>query len=196
MVSIFWAVSSLIITGVFGVWSWLQTLSYIIRCPIKKSDYIRATHINLGRDSQFAGKQYLWWIGPEPMLTITDPEVIKEILLNKNGITTKSYRQLTALGILFGKGLVSTIGEEWSLHRRIVTPAFHHERIKVTHATSHDPLSSYKADVSNLDTLLSAPTSRRVWNISARWLAEPHRACSHLPHISGAVMNILFIFTV
>ena len=95
------------------------------------------------------------------MLTITNPEVIKEILLNKDGITTKSDRQLRGLGILLGKGLVSTMGEEWSLHRRIVSPAFHHERIKVTHATSHDPLS-YKVDVSNSDTLLSAPTSRRV----------------------------------
>lgn len=67
----------------------------------------------------------------EPMLTITDPKLVKEILLNKNGFATKNDFQLKGLTMLMGKGLVSTVGDEWSFHRRIVSPAFHHDRIKV-----------------------------------------------------------------
>ncbi len=32
---------------------------------------------------------------------------------------------------IIGKGLVTTDGEEWAFHRRIVNPAFHHEKLKV-----------------------------------------------------------------
>ena len=65
------------------------------------------------------------------MLTLSDPQLIKEVLLNKNGFNSKSDEQVRSLTALLGKGLVSTVGEEWSLHRRIVSPAFHHDRIKV-----------------------------------------------------------------
>ena len=67
----------------------------------------------------------------EPMLTITEPKLVKEILLNKNEFATKNEFQLKGLTALMGKGLVSTVGDEWSFHRRIVSPAFHHDRIKV-----------------------------------------------------------------
>jgi cytochrome P450 len=32
---------------------------------------------------------------------------------------------------VLGKGLVTTTGEEWALHRQIVNPAFHQEKLKV-----------------------------------------------------------------
>jgi cytochrome P450 len=32
---------------------------------------------------------------------------------------------------VLGKGLVTTPGEEWALHRQIVNPAFHQEKLKV-----------------------------------------------------------------
>ena len=48
-----------------------------------------------------------------------------------------------------------------------------------------------------LDTVLSAPTSRRIRNtISTRWLANTNRPVAMLFIISGARMNILFIIKV
>jgi cytochrome P450 len=44
---------------------------------------------------------------------------------------------------VIGKGLVTTDGEEWALHRRIVNPAFHHEKLKVqTKTTLRMPLTN------------------------------------------------------
>jgi cytochrome P450 len=37
---------------------------------------------------------------------------------------------------VIGKRLVTTDGEEWALHRRIVSHAFHHEKLKVQTKTT------------------------------------------------------------
>ena len=74
----------------------------------------------------------MWFLGPDTMLTITEPHILKELLLNKNGILTKGIEHLNKLTPVMGKGLVTTTGKEWALHRRIVSPAFHHDRIKVS----------------------------------------------------------------
>jgi len=73
----------------------------------------------------------MWSYGPQTLLTVTDPQLLKQLLLNNNGIITKGSAQLKKLSPLLGKGLLTTVGEEWALHRRIVSPAFHHDRIKV-----------------------------------------------------------------
>lgn len=73
----------------------------------------------------------MWWNGPEARLTIDDLELTKELLLNKKGFIEKGRNQLTLFRSLAGRGLVATDGEEWALHRRVVSPAFQHDKIKV-----------------------------------------------------------------
>jgi cytokinin trans-hydroxylase len=77
------------------------------------------------------GKRYLWWFGWEPRITLTEPGLIKEVLTNKNGFYSKSKIQNRFVIEVLGKGLVTTTGEEWALHRQIVNPAFHQEKLKV-----------------------------------------------------------------
>jgi cytochrome P450 len=64
-------------------------------------------------------------------MTITDLNLIKQVLPNKEHAFTKSQMMLKFTVPVIGKGLVTTDGEEWALHRRIVNPAFHHEKLKV-----------------------------------------------------------------
>lgn len=76
------------------------------------------------------GGVYLYWLGPHPALCITDAEHVKQVLANKFGF----YAKPTApepLHILLGKGLVLTDGEEWARHRRVVSPAFTMDKLKV-----------------------------------------------------------------
>jgi cytochrome P450 len=82
------------------------------------------------------GKSYLWWFGWEPSITITDLDLIKQVLTNKDHVFTKSQIVVGSLKPVIGKGLVTTDGEEWALHRRIVNPAFHHENLKVQTETT------------------------------------------------------------
>ncbi|KAJ3695272.1 hypothetical protein LUZ60_000649 [Juncus effusus] len=74
------------------------------------------------------GKISITWIGPTPRVTITDPELVREVLSSKFGHFAKpNFSQLFKL---LAAGLVSYEGEKWAKHRRILNPAFHLEKLK------------------------------------------------------------------
>jgi hypothetical protein len=60
---------------------------------------------------------------------IPDPELVKEVLSNKFGHFGKP--KSSRIGKLLANGVVNHDGEKWAKHRRILNPAFHHEKIKV-----------------------------------------------------------------
>ncbi|KAH8939971.1 hypothetical protein BDL97_15G064500 [Sphagnum fallax] len=99
---------------------------------MKTGDYDIVSHVQPFhvQNCQAYGKSYLWWFGWEPRITITDLNLIKQVLPNKEHAFTKSQMMLKFTMPVIGKGLVTTDGEEWALHRRIVNPAFHHEKLK------------------------------------------------------------------
>ncbi|CAM6042203.1 unnamed protein product [Sphagnum compactum] len=67
-----------------------------------------------------------------PRITIPDLDLIKQVLTNKDHLFAKSPLAVRSSKPIIGKGLVTTDGEEWALHCRIVNPAFHHEKLKAT----------------------------------------------------------------
>lgn len=77
----------------------------------------------------FAGKISVCWFGTSPRLTIMDPEMIKEILLNKQGHF--HLPPLNPVILSLARGLTIQQGETWAHHRRIMNPAFHMEKLKV-----------------------------------------------------------------
>ena len=83
------------------------------------------------RWSSMYGKTFLYWFGSKPRLAISDPDLIKEVLVNKVGEIGKvPYNPESQL--LFGQGLVGLQGEKWAIHRRILNPAFNMELVKVS----------------------------------------------------------------
>ncbi|KAJ3674383.1 hypothetical protein LUZ60_004999 [Juncus effusus] len=74
------------------------------------------------------GKFSFTWFGPYPRVTITDPELVREVLSNKFGHFGK--QKFSRIGKLLADGLVSYEGEKWAKHRRILNPAFHLEKLK------------------------------------------------------------------
>lgn len=79
--------------------------------------------------SKVYGKTFLYWFGPRARLAISDPDMIKEFLLNTSGSFEKIPKDPLS-GMLGGQGLVGLAGEKWALHRRIATQAFNMERVK------------------------------------------------------------------
>ncbi|XP_024972022.1 cytochrome P450 734A6-like [Cynara cardunculus var. scolymus] len=79
--------------------------------------------------SKVYGDQFLFWFGTRPRLAVTDPEMIKEVLLNTNGWFRKA-RVNPLVKALFGEGIVYLEGEQWAVHRKITSQAFNMERVK------------------------------------------------------------------
>ncbi|KAJ4823836.1 hypothetical protein Tsubulata_017989 [Turnera subulata] len=73
-------------------------------------------------------KNFLMWKGSMPQLVVTESELIKEILNNKDGTYLKPDQPY--LKKLFGDGLVTTRGEKWFKLRKMADHAFHGESLK------------------------------------------------------------------
>ena len=77
----------------------------------------------------FSGKVSLSWIETRPRLIIGDPELIRLILVDKNGDFVKP--PLNPLVHILQLGVTTLEGERWAKRRRVITPAFHLEKLKV-----------------------------------------------------------------
>ncbi|KAL6615622.1 hypothetical protein ACP70R_037892 [Stipagrostis hirtigluma subsp. patula] len=75
------------------------------------------------------GKVSISWFGPTPKVTIVDPNVARDLLSNKFGHMRK--QKFPALKHLFSEGLATHQGPKWVKHRRILSPAFHMEKLKL-----------------------------------------------------------------
>ncbi|XP_048567957.1 cytochrome P450 72A15-like [Triticum urartu] len=74
------------------------------------------------------GRTCFSWVGPIPKVTISDPDLAKDVMSNKFGHFEKT--KLPALSKLLAEGLASIDGEKWAKHRRILNPAFQLEKVK------------------------------------------------------------------
>ncbi|CAI0474497.1 unnamed protein product, partial [Linum tenue] len=78
---------------------------------------------------KFAGETLVYWHGLLPRVTVTDPELVKQILSNKFGFYVKPmFRPVTVIA----KGLVLLHGPQWATRRRLLNPAFSMEKLKVS----------------------------------------------------------------
>ncbi|CAL5428578.1 unnamed protein product [Camellia sinensis] len=62
---------------------------------------------------QLYGENYLQWRGPQPQLVVTETQLIKEILSNKDGAFVKTKPSSYGKKLI-GDGIVVTRGEKWS----------------------------------------------------------------------------------
>ncbi|HEX4183927.1 MAG TPA: cytochrome P450 [Caulobacteraceae bacterium] len=55
---------------------------------------------------------------------INDPAAVKQVLLDNVENYPKARQEVEALGSLFGDGILTSDGEKWRAHRKIMSPAF------------------------------------------------------------------------
>jgi cytokinin trans-hydroxylase len=98
---------------------------------MKTGDYNIMSHVQPyeAQNCQAYGKMHMWWLGWQATIRIANLDLIKQVLAKD--VFTMPQIQFKFLSELIGKGLVTTNGEEWALHRQIVNPAFHQGKLKV-----------------------------------------------------------------
>ncbi|CAN1177817.1 Cytochrome P450 CYP72A616 [Linum perenne] len=74
------------------------------------------------------GKVSMFWFARTPKVVITDPDMIQQVLSNKDGHFGKP--PLNPLILILARGLTVLEGEEWAKHRKIINPAFHVDKLK------------------------------------------------------------------
>lgn len=76
------------------------------------------------------GATFLVWFGPTARLTVSDPDLIREVL-TLNSEFYEKYEAHPLIKQLEGDGLLSLKGEKWAHHRKIISPIFHMENLKL-----------------------------------------------------------------
>jgi PHYB activation tagged suppressor 1 len=77
-----------------------------------------------------AGPKFLIWFGTTPRLTISEPEQIREVLLSR----AEHFERYVAPPLIRqfeGMGLTNILGDEWARRRKLLSPAFHTENLKL-----------------------------------------------------------------
>ncbi|KAI3734308.1 hypothetical protein L6452_13774 [Arctium lappa] len=74
------------------------------------------------------GKTCFTWMGTRPLVHISDPIMIREVLANN--FQFQKQRGGNPLTKLLATGLVDVDADQWVKHRKIINPAFHVEKLK------------------------------------------------------------------
>ncbi|XP_019149817.1 PREDICTED: cytochrome P450 CYP749A22-like [Ipomoea nil] len=75
------------------------------------------------------GANFLYWLGPQPELVVTEAELVKEILSDRKG----DYPKIELQGFsrrLLGDGIGSSKGEKWARMRKLANNVFHGESLR------------------------------------------------------------------
>ncbi|KAG0546101.1 hypothetical protein BDA96_02G418700 [Sorghum bicolor] len=76
------------------------------------------------------GPMHLIWFGRTPRLVVSSPELIREVLLSRSEHFDR-YEAHPLIRQFEGLGLSNLHGDEWARRRKILTPAFNAENLKL-----------------------------------------------------------------
>ncbi|VAH43136.1 unnamed protein product [Triticum turgidum subsp. durum] len=76
------------------------------------------------------GPKHLIWFGTKARLTISAPELVREVLLTRAEHFDR-YEAHPLICQFEGYGLGNLRGDHWARHRRVLSPAFHTENLKL-----------------------------------------------------------------
>ncbi|KAL9232037.1 hypothetical protein vseg_007186 [Gypsophila vaccaria] len=76
------------------------------------------------------GGMHLIWFGTTPRLTVSNPELIRNIF-STNANSYEKYESHPLVKKLEGNGLVSLNGDQWAHRRKTISPFFHLENLKL-----------------------------------------------------------------
>ncbi|GMH14189.1 hypothetical protein Nepgr_016030 [Nepenthes gracilis] len=113
------------------------------------NDYLSRADPLLHQTIKNYGKNSFVWMGPIPMVNITEPELTKEILSNMNDFQKPRFNKIFQL---FAPGLIQYEGEKWAKDRKMINTAFHIDKLKLMlpafHMSCDDMIGKWEKIVS------------------------------------------------
>ncbi|KAG6587909.1 Cytochrome P450 734A1, partial [Cucurbita argyrosperma subsp. sororia] len=76
------------------------------------------------------GSTFLIWFGPIVRVAVSDPDMIRDILTNNSEFYEKNEAH-PLIKKLEGDGLLTLKDQKWALHRKIISPVFNMENLKL-----------------------------------------------------------------
>lgn len=77
------------------------------------------------------GRNYINWHGSQAQLFVTDAELVKEVLSNREDAYPKMELEGAAKKLL-GEALITNEGVKWAKVRKLANHTFHAESLKVS----------------------------------------------------------------
>ncbi|KAI4320688.1 hypothetical protein MLD38_034142 [Melastoma candidum] len=96
------------------------------------------------------GKDSFTWFGPTPRVIVSSPQLLKDVFLRMDEFQKP---RLPMLVKLLAEGLANLEGDKWAMHRKIINPAFHVEKLKLMlpafYSSSSEMISRWEKLVSS-----------------------------------------------
>lgn len=100
--------------------------------PLPFFQFIRTVPNNaMAAIPRAAYEEPVWQLpyGRQELLLVSDPAGVKQVLLDNVANYPKAPEEIAILGAAFGEGLLTSAGDKWKSHRRIMSPSFDHKSI-------------------------------------------------------------------
>lgn len=78
----------------------------------------------------YIGKNCFTWMGTKPVVHVSEPTMIRDVLANYGKF--QKPRGGNPLTKLLARGLIDAETDQWVKQRKIINPAFHVEKLKVS----------------------------------------------------------------
>lgn len=118
------------------------------RSPLGQARALRADPIGYMRHLRAAyGDVLSMRVGPRDVLMVSDPDVAREVLVEKAASFRKG-RGIQKMQDFLGSGLLTAEGQEWRAHRRLMQPAFHRAALS---GMSADIVAAARPAVARMD---------------------------------------------
>ncbi|KAG0459770.1 hypothetical protein HPP92_022898 [Vanilla planifolia] len=101
--------------------------------PVRSSSYhniLPASSLFLHQWKKAYGSIFLMWFGPTPRVVVAEPELIREVLVTRVQLFDR-YVAHPFVRQLEGEGLVNLRGAKWALHRKLISPVFKSDNLRL-----------------------------------------------------------------
>ncbi len=161
-----------------GIW---RTYRGLVHDPV-------AVYRHMGKD----GGLHFQRIGVSTVATVTDPAILRHVLIGKAENYAKTPIARALLEPILGRGLLTSEGSFWRRQRRIAAPAFHHRRITafadMMVALTEDMLAGWEAAATDGRPLdMQAEMSRLTMKVITRAMFSDNLGDDEAREVSEAI---------